>query len=92
MTNLYFIKNEDAIKIGYSDDVDKRLSELQIANSNNLKILYIIENIDPSFEKHVHGVCERYKIKGEWFKKEVIEHLQNHPWFKEHMKKRNPTA
>lgn len=92
MTNLYFIKNEDAIKIGYSSDVDKRLSELQIANFNGLNVIYVIEDIEPSFEKHVHGICQRYKIQGEWFDIKAIDHLLNHPWFREHMIKKNPTV
>ncbi len=87
MTNVYFIKGNNSIKIGRSYDVEKRLAELQIANSEKLEVLYIIEDVEESFETHVHGICNRYNINGEWFKLEVIEHLLNHPWYKENMKK-----
>jgi hypothetical protein len=86
MTNIYFIQGKDSIKIGRSEDVVKRQKELQVANSERLNILYIIENVEESFETHIHGICENYHISGEWFKNEALNHLLRHPWFKENMK------
>jgi len=86
MTNIYFIRNKDSIKIGRSKDIPQRLQNLQTANSSDLSILYVIENVEPSFEKHVQEICQRYNIKGEWFQLDVLNHLQKIPWFKENMK------
>ena len=87
MTNIYFIKSKDSIKIGRSDDVLKRQKELQVANSEKLEILYIIENVEETFESHIHGICSNFNVSGEWFKLEVLDHLMKHPWYKENMKK-----
>ncbi len=87
MTNIYFIQGKDSIKIGRSCDVEKRKLELQTANSERLEILYVIENVIESFEKHTQNLCANFNIKGEWFKPEAIEHLQRNPWYRENMKK-----
>ena len=87
---VYFIQNSlGHIKIGSSSDVDRRLLELQIANSSILRILYVIdvpEEESLTFEQHTQGVCVRYTLQGEWFSAGVIAHLLNHPWYKEHMR------
>lgn len=86
-TNIYFIKSNEAIKIGKSDNVPRRLKELQTSNHSSLEILYVIENEEETLEKHTHGICERYHVKGEWFSLTVLDHLLNIPWYKDHMKK-----
>ena len=85
-TNIYFIQREDEVKIGRSIDIERRLDELQIANSVELKLIYKIENVNESFEGHIHDVCERYHVRGEWFNMGVIEHLLKHPFFGDNMK------
>jgi len=85
-TNIYFIQSGDSIKIGRSNDVVRRQRELQTSNHNSLKLLYMIEDMEIPMEKHIHGICQRYHIKGEWFESRVITFLQNLPWYKEHMK------
>jgi hypothetical protein len=75
------------IKIGISKEPDKRKKELQVGNSSKLKVVYVIENVPICIEKHVHGICQQYKINGEWFKSEVINHLIKNPWFKENIQK-----
>lgn len=88
INNIYFIEDKIGnIKIGVSKNPNKRKEELQIGNSSALKIVYIIENIAFSFEKHIHNICEKYRISGEWFKKEVIDHLLKNPWFEQNIKK-----
>lgn len=84
--DLYFIEANNEIKIGISTRTKERVKDLQTANAAKFKILYIIENVEKSFEKHVHGVCYKYNIRGEWFSKECLDHLLNHPWFYENMK------
>ena len=86
-TNVYFIQKDNDIKIGRSVNIERRIEELQIANSVDLRLLYSIENVDESFEEHIHSVCSRYHIRGEWFKEGVLEHLLSHPFYRENMKK-----
>jgi hypothetical protein len=86
-TNIYFIFDGKNIKIGKSVDLSQRMSQLQTANSSQLKILFYIPNMDDCFEKHVHHICSRFNIQGEWFNKKVIRFLFNHPWYKENIKK-----
>ena len=87
---VYFIQNSlGHIKIGSSSDVDRRLLELQIANSGALRILYVIDipdNESLTFEQHTQSVCGRYALQGEWFEASVLDHLLHHPWYKEHMR------
>ena len=86
-TNIYFIKKENEVKIGRSVDIERRIEELQVANSIDLHLLYKIENVDESFEGHIHSICSRYHVRGEWFKEGVLDHLLKHPFYKENMKK-----
>ena len=74
-----------AIKIGRSNNLDERKQTLQVANEEKLTLLYKIENVQESFEQHIHEVCYRYKIRGEWFELTCINHLLQNPWFKENM-------
>ncbi|MFW6246864.1 MAG: GIY-YIG nuclease family protein [bacterium] len=84
--NIYFISDGTNIKIGKSKEVDIRKKQLQTANSSSLQVLYIIENTPSTFESFVHKICQDFRITGEWFSKEAIEHLFKHPWYKKHMK------
>ena len=86
---IYFVSNgNNQIKIGYTNDLKRRLSELQVSSSVKLKPIYIIEEGDMVFEHYIHGLCKKYIIDGEWFKEEVIEDfLLTHPFYKEEMKK-----
>ena len=86
MGNIYFIRNNDKVKIGFSKNVKRRKSTLQTGNGEKLIIEYIIENVNMTFEKHVHSVCSGYLIQNEWFRDDVLSHLLAHPWFKENMK------
>ena len=91
--NVYFIlqtskiTDEKYYKIGYSTDPEKRVRELKTGNPNTLELKYIIENVPSSFEKHMHLICDRYRVDGEWFKDSVINFLlcKSSPWFKENM-------
>lgn len=88
LTSIYFISNKKGhIKIGHSNTITKRLNQLQIGNSEELKLLYFIENVPPTFEKHIHRVCENFHINGEWFNPKCIEFLLNHPFYNRAIKK-----
>ncbi len=85
---IYFISNNKGeVKIGSTNDLKRRLAELQISSSDKLTPLYYIEEGDIQFEHHIQGICKRYLISGEWFDIRVIEeHLLKHPFYKEEMK------
>jgi len=85
-TNIYFIESGKEIKIGRSIDIERRLDELQTSNSKRLKVLYVIEDVEELFEKHIHSICTAYHVRGEWFEKDVLNHLLKHPFFIENMK------
>lgn len=85
---VYFMRNSQngAVKIGWSKTPSIRQASLQTGSADTLRIEYVIENVEPAFERHVHEISERYHISGEWFQGTVIEnHLLKHPWFAEHM-------
>lgn len=77
---VYFLKNKDGnVKIGYTENIDQRKSTLETASDHELKLIGIIPDVPIEFEKHLHGICERYHIKGEWFSKDCLEHLSKTP-------------
>lgn len=89
-TNIYFLldKSANAVKIGRSKNPTMRKEQLQTGNASKLKLLYVIENVQENMEKHIHGVCQRYHVQGEWFDKSVLEHLLlKHEYYKNNMKK-----
>ena len=89
MTNIYFIRSGEEIKIGRSQNIKNRLKELQTGNQVDLELLYIIENVEESFEKHIHSICSKFHLRGEWFMMDALTHLLKHPYYKENMKKPN---
>lgn len=67
---IYFIenKNSEAIKIGYTgNDINKRLSELQIATPEELKLIGVMDG-EIKEEKKLHLKFNELLIRGEWFK------------------------
>lgn len=77
--DLYLILDEDAnhLKIVRSKNVKSRLSQLQIANSHKLKLLYSIPK-KGYLEKEIHDVFNDLKYKGEWFINDgkIIEYFE----------------
>lgn len=65
--SVYFIQNEKGrIKIGFSNDPEKRLKELQTATDEELKII----GIKPgglSEEKRIQKIFEFAHVRREWF-------------------------
>jgi hypothetical protein len=91
MVTIYFITDGTNIKIGRTSNIEKRIKNLQTSNSNDLKVIYCIYNVEKSFEKLVHGICERYHINKEWFSMEAVNHLLKLTWFKDNMVPYNGT-
>lgn len=64
--HMYFLVHMDAVKIGRSKDVAKRIDALKTSLSNNFSV-FIIEN-KGCLEKVMHMCFSEFKTNGEWFK------------------------
>ena len=75
---IYFIKLNDFVKIGFSDDVSKRVAQLQTSSPYNLDVLCIIEG-DYDKEKELHELFKQYSARGEWFylSEEILEYIKS---------------
>ncbi len=69
---VYAIQAGDAIKVGISDDPERRMADLQIANPVELKLLWTCGPISPSkaleWEQKVHALFQSQALHGEWFR------------------------
>ena len=67
---IYFIRekgnSKSLIKIGYTDNVDQRLMQIQANSPVELEILAIIEG-DKNLEAELHNSFAKYRVRGEWF-------------------------
>jgi hypothetical protein len=71
---IYFIRAGEAVKIGRSTDVNRRLMELQIGCPLRLTIeRTIITDIGPTLESKLHGIYEDKHIHGEWYKLDMTD-------------------
>lgn len=67
---LYIIRNLETnqIKIGRSKNVEKRLTQLQTANSSKLCVLFKFETeYSSKLESFLHSFFKHKNINGEWF-------------------------
>lgn len=72
---VYFLSYErHGIKIGYTRNLQGRLSQLRIASPFPLTLIGSIETDDPEgLERYAHQFFEAYKINSEWFSIDEIE-------------------
>lgn len=68
LTNIYFIKCGDAVKIGRAVDVRKKLSILRQANPNGVELLGVLYGVDPAIELRLHAQFDAARQGGEWFR------------------------
>ena len=76
------------IKIGFSQDVTRRVSQLQTGNSYKLSVMGRIntdggEKEDRAIEKSLHKLHRHKCVRGEWFKlhpEDVINALKAHSY------------
>lgn len=68
---IYFIQGESGgpIKIGYTENVEKRLCALQTGHYDTLKVLKAIPGNINDEKKH-HKKFQHLRLRGEWFKPE----------------------
>lgn len=75
---IYVILNSSKTfcKIGYSNNPNKRLVELQTGNPEELVLIRTYEGIK-ALEKHIHFRYKHLNVKNEWFKYsiELLEDL-----------------
>ena len=67
---IYFLKENSRygkVKIGYSNNIKKRLESLQVANSNELLVL-LVANGGQRAEKGLHHKFKSLRVRGEWYK------------------------
>lgn len=76
---IYYIqRGEDGpIKIGTSNDPERRLAELQTGSGEPLRLLAVIPG-DRSLERQIHSALRDHQGIGEWFKPSPaeLEYLQ----------------
>lgn len=77
---VYFIANESsgAIKIGYSSDPEKRLSDLQVASPAKLRLIGRIPG-GAELERQLHQKFWSLRLNGEWFKyeDELVRYIES---------------
>jgi hypothetical protein len=67
MPMVYFIRHGNKrVKIGFSVQVDRRLSEIQCSLPGKAKILYLTPG-DTNLEKKLHQLFAADRVSGEWF-------------------------
>lgn len=75
MGYIYCIVDQSArYKLGFAENVEQRLSDLQVGNAELLKIEYRLQVKDARrAETALHNIFAADHIRGEWFK---IQNLQ----------------
>jgi len=65
---IYFIQQgiDGPIKIGTTDDINKRIATLQTGSPHKLRLIGVIEG-DQEKERQLHNFFSAYRLTGEWF-------------------------
>ena len=63
---IYFIRQRNKLKIGYTEDVDRRIKELQTGSPVRLQLLKVIPG-DQVLERQIHELFKEKRAQGEWF-------------------------
>ena len=72
MKGIYFINTPELgdlslFKIGWSQDIDDRLKQLQTGNGHKLNLYKYILTTDRKLESEIHTSLKQYRKQGEWF-------------------------
>ena len=62
---IYFIKQGQYVKIGYTENLSRRVKELQTASPQPLKVLLTIPGSRET-EKALHSFFSSKRVNGEW--------------------------
>ena len=64
---IYFItQGDEYIKIGHGGDPESRLSQLQVGNPDELRLMACFSGGQQE-EQHLHDFLKTLRIRGEWF-------------------------
>lgn len=65
---VYAVRANDKIKIGWSSDLKRRYSELQVGQAYKLvPVATWPDNEATKMEKMMHAILDPYRVRGEWF-------------------------
>ena len=64
---VYFIKCDDYVKIGYTDDVERRMNEIRTHVPTELVLLTTLKNATRQTEREMHVRFAHLRHRGEWF-------------------------
>lgn len=77
---IYFIEADglDAIKIGFTTDIGKRLADLKTALPVQLRLIGSV--VGPaSLEQSIHKSLKEHRITGEWFRRQpALDEMSKH--------------
>ena len=73
-TNVYFLQacQGGPVKIGRSQNVEKRIREIQLGHPFKLRVSLLFEDVDPTFETWLHDRFAGFRLHGEWFDERVL--------------------
>lgn len=76
---VYLIQAQPSgkVKIGWSDDAFRRLTELQTSSHETLSVVGVLD-LDRASEKHLHTRFRHLNVRGEWFEPEVLDALDDY--------------
>ncbi len=71
------VDSQGRVKIGISNNPERRIKELNIGNADDLTLIYSKRAGLPKHQSEttLHKECSRFRIRGEWFAQEVKEVL-----------------
>ena len=79
-THLYILSCGERIKIGITNDINKRMRSLKTGNPEPLKLEHIEERLNPrKAEKYILDQLSSYRIKGtEWFSGITVNKIRSY--------------
>lgn len=82
---IYFISdNNGHIKIGVTEDVTRRMQQLQTGNAMELSLIHSIRMNSMSdaydLETILHRTFDEYQVKNEWYRGDVVMRMLRHNW------------
>jgi len=79
LPSIYIIECNGKHKIGFSTNVNSRITAIQTANPEFVEIVLIINNVNKELETELHQKYANYHYSGEWYSlnSEIINEISN---------------
>lgn len=82
---IYFLDDHNGhIKIGITDNLERRMKQLQTGNALELTLIHHIKVGDMTeafeLESLLHHALNNSKVKNEWFEKDAVMKFLKHNW------------